>query len=321
MAVNSRYWAARKISRRVINMASWLFLLIIIIGISYVILLPLLTKISSSLMMEVDLYDRGVKWIPRNITFENYRLAWSSMQYPIALMNSLGLAAIVSIAQLVSCTLVGYGFARFDFRGKNLCFGLVVLTLVVPPQVIMTPLYLNFRYFNFLGLLPAELNLLNTIYPILVLSLTATGFKNGLFIYILRQFFGGMPKELEEAAYVDGAGMLRTFFLIMVPGAIPSLVVVFLFAFVWQWNDYFYTTLFMSGATLLPVTLETVAVRSVEILKMSDGTIAADVLATPQFMSIVDNAGMLLFIAPLLLIYAFMQRYFIESIERTGIVG
>ena len=123
----------------------------------------------------------------------------------------------------------------------------MLLTLIVPPQMIMIPLYLSFRYFDPLGLLPGNgINLLNSYWPFALTSATAMGMRNGLFIYIMRQYFRGMPAELEEAAYVDGAGALRTFFQVMLPSAVPVMVIVFLFSFVWQWNDDFYSTLFMA---------------------------------------------------------------------------
>lgn len=289
---------------------------IVIIGICYLILMPLLTKISSALMMERDLYDQTVKWIPRNPTFENFKLVWEYMKYPEAFKNSMFLALAVSVLQLISCTLVGYGFARFKFRGSKILFGLVVFTLIVPPHMIMIPLYLNFRYFDLFGLLPnGGLNLLGSYWPFILMATTATGMRNGIFVYILRQFFRGMPRDLEEAAYVDGAGPLMTFYRIMLPGAMPAMVIVFLFGFVWQWNDYFLTNIFLGGQTLLPLTLDGL------LFNASGYMTGANNMLTGQYASLINNTGMLMFMAPLLILYAFMQRYFIESIERTGLVG
>ncbi len=289
---------------------------IVILGICYIILMPLLTKISSSFMMERDLYDQTVKWIPRNPTLDNYKLVWKYMKYPEAFKNSLVLALTVSLLQLVSCTVVGYGFARFPFKGSKLLFGLVVFILIVPPQMIMIPLYLNFRYFDLFGLLPnGGVNLLGTYWPFILTSVTATGLRNGIFIYILRQFFRAMPRDLEDAAYVDGAGPLRTFVQIMLPGAVPAMVIVFLFAFVWQWNDFFLTNIFLGGKTMLPLTLDGL------LFSASGYMVGGNNMLTGQYASLVNNTGMLMFMAPLLILYAFMQRYFIESIQRTGLVG
>ena len=295
-------------------------MLLVVTSICYTIVLPILSKLSSSFMIESDLYDNAVKWIPRHFTLENYRLAWEYMNYPTAFRNSLLLCTVVSALQVLSCTLVGYGFARFRFRGSGVCFGLVLLTLLVPPPVMMTPLYLNFRFFDIFGLLREPVNLINTYYPVILMSLSATGLKNGLFIYIFRQFFKAMPTELEEAAYVDGAGLFTTFARVMLPSAGPALVIVFLFAFVWQWNDYFYSSLLMSGAELMPEALEGIAYKYVESLRMTSAPGAA-LMITPQYLSILDSAGMILFMAPWLILYAAMQRYFVQSIERTGLVG
>ena len=144
------------------------------------------------------------------------------------------------------------------------------------------------------------------------MGLSATGLKNGLFIYILRQFFRNMPRTLEEAAYIDGAGPFRTFLTVMLPGAVPALVIVFLFAFVWQWNDYFFTSIFMRDGTMLAHTLDIAA----ESYAHAMGT-----TLTGQYISLLNNTGMLMFVTPLLLLYAVMQRYFVESVERTGIIG
>ncbi|HKM17232.1 MAG TPA: carbohydrate ABC transporter permease [Limnochordia bacterium] len=288
--------------------------MVFLTGVSYIILHPLLTKFSSSLMTINDMFDDTVKWVPRTVTLQHYRDAWNLMNYPHAFRNSFTLTLTVSMLQLMSCTLVGYGLGRFKFKGGKIIFALVLFTLVVPPQMVMVPMYLTFRYFDIYGLLPSPgLNLLNSYWPFVLMSGTAVGLRNGLFIYIMRQFFRGMPKDLEDAAYVDGAGLFRTFLTIMLPGAVPGLVIVFLFAFVWQWNDYFYITLFIGGKTdFLTHALDNLALRAVE---------GRTDLLRNHYSSLITNTGMLMFIAPLLLLYAVMQRYFVESIERTGIIG
>lgn len=285
---------------------------LLMIGLSYIILFPVVSKISPALMERGDLFDQTVRWLPRNPTLDNFRTAYTHLQYPTAFLNSLILSLSVSLIQLFVCTVVGYGFARYKFPGSSVLFWIAIASLVVPPQMMMLPLYLNFRYFNPFGLLPEPgLNLMNSFWPFILLSLTGNGLRNGLFIFIMRQFFRGMPRELEEAAYVDGAGPLRTFSGIMLPGAIPALVIVFLFSFVWQWNDYFYSSMFMSNFTILPIMLD----------KLAISVVGWDVEAHMHYVSLINNAGSLLFLAPLLVLYAFMQQYFIESIERTGLVG
>ena len=285
---------------------------LLIIGLCYVILFPLFSKVSPAVMERRDLFDQTVRWIPRHPTLENFRVAFVNMSYGRAFLGSFVLSSSVSLLQLLVCTAVGYGFARFRFPGSGVLFWIAITTLVVPPLMMMLPLYLNFRYFNPLGLLPEPgINLMNTYWPFILLSLTGNGLRNGLFIFIMRQFFRGMPRELEDAAYVDGAGALKTFSAVMLPGAIPALVIVFLFSFVWQWNDYFYSGMLMSNSKILPVMLD----------KLAMATVGTDVEAHMHYVSLINNAGSLLFMAPLLVLYVFMQRYFVESIERTGLVG
>lgn len=305
--VQSRRFSAKRLVPVVFVLLRWL----LISGIAYVILYPLLVKLASSFMSRADLYDPAVHWIPKGFTFVNYAIAIDGMRYWQAFLNSFSLALAVSIFQVASCTVVGYGLARFRFFLNGFLFALVILTLVVPPQVVMIPLYLNFRYFNIYGLLPDPgLNLLNTIWPIILTSLTAGGMRNGLFIYIMRQVFKSMSKELEDAAYVDGAGFFRTFAVIMIPaGAVAGMVVVFLFAFVWQWNEHYFTHLYMGNQLLLTNTLAQLA----QSASLESGN--------PMELSMVNNTGALLFIAPLLLLYAFMQRYFLESVERSGLTS
>jgi len=207
---------------------------------------------------------------------------------------------------------VGYGLARFKFPGNSLVFGLAIFTLIVPPQMISIPLYLNFRFFNFFGLSETPINLLNTYWPFALTSMTANGFRNGLHIFIMRQFFKGMPGDLEEAAYVDGAGPFRTFFSVMLPSAIPAMVIVFLFSFVWQWNDYFLTMTFLRNSETLPIALQALPERYFASADSNDVT---------QYSTILNNAGSLMLMAPLILLYAVAQRFFLESVSRTGIVG
>src|SRR5690606_26916029 len=230
----------------------WSFVrMVLIFGICFIILQPLFTKFTVSLMEEADLYDATVVYIPNNITFENYLVALEGMDYVPTFLRTLGLSLMASLLQLASCTIVGYGFARFKFPFKNLIFMFVILCLLVPPQTLMLPLFLHFRFFDVLGLFEtitgkAGLNLLDSVWPFLLTSITAMGFKNGLYIFMMRQYFKGMPLELEEAAYIDGSGAFKTFYKIMLPSAVPMLVTIFLFSFVWQWTDSFYTGLYLS---------------------------------------------------------------------------
>jgi len=295
---------------------------VLLIGICYVIVLPLIHRLSTAFMPIEDLYDQSVRWIPRTPTLRNFRLVWEHMEYPVAFRNTFLLALVTSLCQVAVCTMVGYGLARFRFPGNGLIFALCLSTLVVPPQLLIVPNYLNFRFFNPLGLFgDRAVNLIGTYWPFILLSLTATGFRNGLYVFIMRQFFRGMPRELEEAAAIDGAGFFQTFVRVMLPGSVPGLIVTFLFSFVWQWNDYLYVTMFMAGRTFLPQALEAAAPRVRRAIEGVDASAVSSGFLDDHFYSLINNAGMMLVILPLLILYLFLQRYFVESVERTGIVG
>ena len=295
---------------------------VIITGICFVILYPLISKISVSLMSESDLYDSTVKFIAKEFTLTNYLMAFEGMNYWKTFGNTAILSAGVAFLQLLACMLTAYGFARFKFPGKNLLFGCVIFSLIVPPQIIMLPMFMFFRFFDVLGLATLTsgkpVNLIGTPFPMLIQAITCTGFKNGLYIYMLRQFFKGLPKELEEAAFVDGSGRLRTFVQIIVPSTIPMMVTVFLFGFVWQWTDSFYTSLYMPTAQVFSSQLGSLSMNVANQYATFGGNMS---FVSPAYTSMMNNTGVLLTIAPLLILYLFCQKYFVEGIERSGIVG
>jgi len=286
----------------------------LLVGIGFIILYPLLRQLSAALMHPDDMYDLTVNWIPRTLTKMNFQVAWELLDYPKALTNTLGITILLAALELGATMIIGYGFARWKYPGSNIIFALVILSIVIPPQMVMVPLFLNFRYFDLFGLLPDPgINLIGSFWPLVLMALTGTAKRSGLFIFITRNFFRGMSTSLEEAAYVDGAGHLKTFFGIMLPNAKPVAMIVFLFSFVWNWNDLFYTNLFLPGSKLLQIGLSTINAQYNYpwANKAVEGT----------YIQLVNNAGMLLYVLPVLVLYAFLQRYFIESIEKTGLVG
>lgn len=291
-----------------------LFRGILVIGIGFIIIYPLLMKLSAAFMHPVDMRDVTVNWVPRHFTLMNFRVALEEMDYMVSFVNTFLLSAGLSLLELFICTIVGYGFARFKFRGSNFLFAMVILTLLIPPQMIMLPVFLNFRFFTMFGLLENPgINLIGSPVPLILLAATGMAARNGLFIYVARQIFRGMPKDLEEAAYIDGAGSLMTFFKIMLPNATAGALVIFVFAFVWRWNDLFYVDLLLRGRRdLLALSLRWM---NDLVVRLEGPAIAG------TYVPLVNAAAMLLYIAPLLIFYAFLQKYFIESIERTGIVG
>jgi len=295
---------------------------VIIFGICFVILYPMYLKLSVSLMNESDLYDATVKYVPKHFTLENYSKVLKGLEYWKSMALTALLSAGVSLLQMVACMLTAYSFARFRFPGKKLLFGCVIFSLIVPPQIVMLPMFMKFRFFDifsiFKTLTGSSLNLIDTPWPMLIQAVTCTGFKNGLYIYMLRQFFKGLPKELEEAAFVDGCGKFRTFVQIMVPSSLPMMVTVFLFGFVWQWTDSFYTNMYIPKASLLANKLNSLATVMHQQYSDMGGNMT---FVSPGFASQMNNTGSLLVILPLILLYLVCQKYFVEGIERSGIVG
>ena len=313
----------KKIQRRILSGAWSVVRFVLIAGIGYYILYPLITKFSMCFMSMEDLSDVTVRLIPRHFTTENLQIVWSVMDYPVALLRTVGLSLLITFAQMFSCLLIGYGFARFSFPLKRFWFALVLLTLLVPPQVITIPLYMRFNYFDIGGvfqlLTGRGLSLINSAWPSVLLACTGLGIRNGLFIYIIRQYFRNMPRELEEASLIDGAGVFRTFFSIMLPSARPILTSVFLFSFVWQWNDILYASWFMPNASLLSINLNNLVYNFILHLRTT-GQLMSDQIDVSQ-QALVNGIGCLLVIVPLFILYMIAQRAFVESIERSGLVG
>lgn len=287
---------------------------ILVIGIAFMILYPLFVKFSTSIKSDADMHDPTVFFIPKHPTLGNFQTVMDSVSYFPTLLCTIGFVGGISLLQLASCTLVSYGFARFQFPGRGLLFALVIFTLVIPPQVILLPLYLKFRFFNVMEILKfggtlTGIPLTDTPWPFVLLSSTAVAFKNGLYIFMLRQHFRSVPASLEEAAYIDGCGVFKTFYRIILPGAVPMLVTVFLFAFVWQWNDYYYTQMLAPGLQTLNVKL---AGMTLSGLDTGTASMVQSMTQAPKF---------LLLIAPLVVLYLFTQRFFTESVEKSGLVG
>ncbi len=304
----------------------YVFRFLLLLGVCYVILFPFYSKIASSFMSPEDFVDVTVRLIPKYPTLDIYKAIIMENGYLSALLNTFILAGSCALLQTFVCCLVGYGFAKFKFKFNKLLFLLVIFTMIVPHSTLQLSMFMEFRYFDVLGILNLlgggvvdwlrllenpSLNLINTYWPLWILSATALAFKNGLYIFMMRQFFKGVPDELEESAYVDGAGVFRTFIQIILPLSIPMMITVFMFAFSWQWTDNFYTDLFYttSGPTLMP---DIVAIPT---------SLNITGAASNMYNTAITNTCGILILLPLLLLYIFAQKYIIQGIERSGITG
>ena len=334
----------------------WIFRMVLMIGISYIVLFPFLTKIAGSVMSPEDFVDVTVRLIPKNFTLDIYRAIIDELGYWEAFMNTFTLSFCCAIIQTFVCCVIGYGFAKFKFKGRNLLFAMVILTMVVPHHTIRIAMRSHFRFFDILGIvkflkgggielfghnimelgpgfqsffssiniLPDAIgnlkftangiNMMNTYAPFIVLSLGALAFKNGLYIFLLRQFFRGVPDELEESAYMDGSGVFRTFFRIILPLSIPMMVTVFLFAFCWQWTDNFYTNLFFHKTSDV-------------VFFGRDGFIAVprslemNYAGKALYNTAIRNTCGMMIIAPLVVLYVFCQNFLVQGIEQSGLAN
>ncbi|MCR5188863.1 MAG: carbohydrate ABC transporter permease [Treponema sp.] len=291
-----------------------IFRAILLFGMCFMILQPILNKISLSFMAEKDLYDTSIVIIPKNFSVNNWKISMYLLDYSKSLINTIWVSLLVSAIEVVMCTFVGYGFSRFQFPLKRFWFFCVILLIVIPPQTLSTSLYLHFRYFKFFG---ATLNLKGTMLPYIMMCFTCMGLKNGLYIFMIRQYYLGFPFELEEAAYVDGCGPFATFFRIMVPGAKPIITSCFLFSFVWQWTDSFYSNLFLGKIQMLA--RQVVGLTDKLSIYLSRARGGGNVSVPPALAGAMNSTSVLLIVIPLIILYLFCQRMFVESLASTGV--
>ncbi len=330
---------------------------LLMFGLCFMIIQPLLTRFSMGLMQEQDLYDSTIILLPRNVTLDNYRIVaeltdlkniggnWTFN----ALINTMWISLVISLGTIVSTTLVAYGFARYEFPLKKFWFGCVIALIIIPPQTIQSALYMNFANFDILriftlfgvnaeglsfgqrlmsvvdgtgtGLITMltgkPLNLRANITAYMLMSLTCMGLKNGLYIYMMRQYFQGIPTSLEEAAYVDGCGRLHTYVKIMLPDALPTIASCFLFSFVWQWTDIFYTRLFIptTSYSVYSSQMSSMVTRMARYFS-SDASVAVVVPNGRQQQLI--SIAVLICSIPLIILYLFTQRTFVESLAMSG---
>ena len=318
-----------------------IFRLVLLVGISYVVLFPFISKIAGSFMSPEDFVDVTVRLIPKNFTLDIYKAVLFETNYWTAFRNTFIISLSGALLQTFVCCLIAYGLAKFRFKGNGLIMMLVVLTMIVPHGTLQLSMFMSFRYFDVLGILSFlsggasigflgegglneilagiqiidlpdhGLALTNTYAPLLILSATGLAFKNGLYVFMLRQFFTGVPDALEESAYIDGSGVFRTFFTIILPLSIPMMVTVFLFAFCWQWTDDFYTELFFttSKIALMP-----------DVVDIPQ-SLQTDYAGQNMYYTAIRNTCGICIIMPLVILYAFGQNFLVQGIERSGLTA
>ncbi|GBF75706.1 hypothetical protein PA598K_04132 [Paenibacillus sp. 598K] len=278
-----------------------LLIYFVLINIVFLYLNPLLHMLSTMVKSTADLLDPTVRWIPRSIDLTFLRQAWFGIRFPETFANSMLIAGLGAIFHVVSCSVAGYGFARFRFPGRSVLFGVLIVCFLVPPATLTLPLYILF----------SKLGLLGSPAAIVLPALFGHGIRGTLFVILFRQFFLTVPKAYEEAAHLDGAGPLRIFLKLMLPMAKPAIIVVFIFSFVWHWNETYLTGLFLRGEfTPLSFALDSLY-QDLERMYSSGGYVNNESM---------KMAASFYVILPPMLLYLIVQKWFMRGVERSGIV-
>ena len=291
------------------NIIKSLFRALFLMGVGFVMLYPILFMISNSFKSVSDALDPTVVWIPSGTDMFNFKMAFKLLKFSDTMKNTLLLVVPCVVIQVITCLFVSYGFARFEFRFKGLLFGLLIFSLIVPVQTYIIPLYVNMK----------NMQLLNTYWQFYIMAALGTGIRSGLYIYIFRQYFRGLPKELEEAAYLDGCNPLRTFLHIMVPNVKGAILVVFVLSIVWYYNDYTLTGMLLNSDYPLSISLTGVSTALNNTVQgMVGQTMGSDIKLLSES---ILSAACLIVALPLIGVYVAVQKHFTEGIERSGLVG
>ena len=294
---------------------------IILFGLCFIIVMPIIEKLSYALRSPLDISNPQVIWIPDQWSTLNIDISYTLLTMEgHAFTNSLLLSAITTVIQVLATAIPGYAFARLKFKGSNILFYLVIASLAIPNEALKVSRTLFFTYYGFFGY-----SLVGSSLAIYIMSFFGQGVRSAIFIFLFRQAFRNLPMELEESAEIDGASVVRTFWSVMFPNVRGTIITVALFAFVWQYNDYYFANLFSYQRSRPLVTtalagfsenLNSVIGTQFLSLKQEMG----DVIGS-EFYELIEQTAALLMMIPLLIGYLFVQRLFVESVERSGLTG
>jgi multiple sugar transport system permease protein len=299
----------------------------VVIGLCFSILYPLLKILPTIFCDFEDLGNPDVVWIPikTSILSLNIAIRFAFGNGKTMFLTLLYCTTISAIQTFISA-FAGYSLGRVSFPFRGLVMALVIVTIIVPPQSLLISQYLRFKQFDILGIITffrgGPIDLINKPYTLYVLALTGFGVKQSIFVFIFRQFFQGLPNELEEAALIDGCGFYKCFFKIVFPTAVPAVTSVATLAFVWNYGDTYYTGYFHPNGPYLANTLA-------GIFSPSNVTSVLNAIKYWYSLPEVSNftfdaikyAASIIYLAPLLILYLFIQRRLVENFERSGIVG
>lgn len=294
---------------------------VILFGLCFIIVMPIFEKVSYAFRHPLDISNPQVMWIPEKWSTMNIRIAFELLTADgHTIFNSLFLSALTTVIQVVATAVAGYSFARLKFKGSGVLFYIVIASLAVPPEALQISRQLYFANNPFFFV-----NLMQNSIAIYVMSLFGMGLRSAIFIFLFRQTFRNLPIELEESAEIDGAGVIRTFWSVMLPNAKGTIVTVSLFAYVWQYNDYYWATMFGYKRSMPLVTTALAAASEMmnSVIGTNYPTLKRELgdVISGEFYELISQTGALIMMLPLLIAYLFIQRLFVESVERSGITG
>ena len=317
------YLAKRQVSGFGMNLVTFL----LIAGLCFVILYPFIRLVPSVLSTIEDLGNPNVIWIPEKFSTVSFQAA-SRMIMPegvITLVKSIVYALAVMVIQVFISAMTGYTMARVKYKWTGILYVVVALCFLVPRQSLLLAQYIYFNHFDALGVMRifgTEVNLINKPVTLYLMALLGFGVNQSLFVLIFSQFFKNIPKELEEAALIDGCGFYRTYFRIMVPNAIPAIATVAILAFVWNYGDTYYTRYFDPQGPYMASKLATTFIDANKVTLLERVRVWYSVPTTTDMaFDALKQAGILIFLAPLLVLYLFAQRWLVENLESSGLVG
>ena len=290
---------------KAVNIISKFAIYFVLICIGFIFLEPIFEMISKSIMTTKDLIDPSITWIAKHATLDNFKNAIGTLDIPTSILNSIWYSALLAIAQTFVSATTGFALSRYTFRGRNFWFVMLIMAFILPVPLLTVPRIMMFSTVeSILGF-----KLINTVVPQFLLALLGQGTYSTMLVLIFYNFFNMIPKSLDEAAMIDGAGSLKVFYHVAIRLSISTILVVFLFSFVFNWNET-YTTNILTGDAL-----ELLPGR----LSLFDNGSTSN--AVSELNEAIKMAATLIAIAPLLVLYACVQRQFIEGIENTGITG
>ena len=290
---------------KAVNIISKFAIYFVLICIGFIFLEPIFEMISKSIMTTKDLIDPSITWIAKHATLDNFKNAIGTLDIPTSILNSIWYSALLAIAQTFVSATTGFALSRYTFRGRNFWFVMLIIAFILPVPLLTVPRIMMFSTAeSILGF-----KLINTVVPQFLLALLGQGTYSTMLVLIFYNFFNMIPKSLDEAAMIDGAGSLKVFYHVAIRLSISTILVVFLFSFVFNWNET-YTTNILTGDAL-----ELLPGR----LSLFDNGSTSN--AVSELNEAIKMAATLIAIAPLIVLYASVQRQFIEGIENTGITG